>query len=229
MTIIALCASSIRLHSKLVFGAALFGMLLLTDATGATILTLVFAPVLILLHARQKPRWGNRILIATLMSVLGAIMIAAMQPSFIENLMNNERIWNLTGRVQIWESIFGARLAETWLGTGYDASRPVIGEAFGKAYHAHNFYLSIAVELGYVGVFLFVLFFLPWLWHTVRNPTRLGFGFAGYALLINMNGGNALSKAHIVFMLFLPYCWAVTSHWFSGSSDLNRTRRQEVW
>ncbi|WP_170285167.1 O-antigen ligase family protein [Microvirga aerophila] len=221
--LIGLCASDLAKILILILCIGLFWLLILTDATGARFLVLVICPTLLVLHTRYKRQWAHRGAIALLLLIFGVTLAILFDVKALGQF-NDQRLWTLTGRTSLWRQIIDSGLAETWFGTGYDGARPAIQQVFGTAYQVHNFYLAIPVELGYVGVPLFLIFFIPWFVRVVGYPNPITLSFGAYIVVIGINNSGTFSKGHLAFALMLPYCMAtiaplVSSHLSARDKD----------
>ncbi|MGD0381898.1 MAG: O-antigen ligase family protein [Thermoguttaceae bacterium] len=79
-----------------------------------------------------------------------------------------------SGRIIIWEAGFALFQQYPVLGTGSGTALRVIGQALGasRPIAAHNTYLSMSVELGVVGLLLFMSILIVALIYTFKMPFR---------------------------------------------------------
>jgi O-antigen ligase len=119
--------------------------------------------------ACRSKRYGG---IARILTILGVLLTAALligfgfTPSTLFDALGRDT--NLTGRTDFWPYLQEAIADRPWLGYGYDAffGSPVgkdylsyyVVEAGGwTPYHAHNSFLQILLDSGYVGLVAFLL------------------------------------------------------------------------
>jgi O-antigen ligase len=206
---IATVMSDMRLRWKAVALLILLTLLQLTDATGARILFIVTIGVYLNMRAirnRHAALWLALLWLGVL--VAGGLALL-FKGEAIGRLLENERLSSLTGRSQLWSAIWQSGLANTWLGTGFDAARGAIEDVFGVAYQVHNQYLGVLVELGYAGVFLFAAVFLIWAVVVVRSRSIMAWCLALYVVGINMNNASMFTKGSIIFLTILCYVSAL--------------------
>jgi O-antigen ligase len=106
----------------------------------------------------------------------------------------------MTGRSELWYTIWQSGQASTWLGTGFDAARGAIQDIFGIPYQAHNQYLSVLVELGYVWVALFTILFLYWIAIVARSGSVELWSIGLYVAAINVSNASMLTKTWMIFL-----------------------------
>jgi O-antigen ligase len=109
----------------------------------------------------------------------------------------------------LWSAIWESGLANTWFGTGFDAARNAILEVFGIAYQVHNQYLAVMVELGYIGLALFIPLFVIWLTPIIKSGNLVAGCFALYVIGINMDNASMFSKTWLIFLTVFCYVLAL--------------------
>ena len=189
-----------RLSWKLAMLLVLLPLLQLTDSTGARLL--LVATVVFYLHVGALE---NRHAVLRLVVIWLAVVIAIgaallWQPGFLDRLTEDRRLTSMTGRSELWYTIWQSGLASTWLGTGFDAARGAIQDVFGIPYQAHNQYLSVLVELGYVGVALFTILFLYWAAIVARSGSVELWSIGLYVAAINVSNASMLTKTWMIFL-----------------------------
>lgn len=209
---IASIMSGLRLILKLLVLVVLLPLLYLANATGATML--VAAVTLAYLGARTAARLGaGRVVmllpfaVATAGFALATAFALELPP--IQRLAEDDRLWTLTGRTQLWSAIWEAGLASTWFGTGFDAARNAILTVFGIAYQVHNQYLSILVELGYIGLALFIPLLIIWLVPIIKSRSLVTGCFTLYILGINLDNASMFTKTWLIFLTAFCYVFAL--------------------
>jgi O-antigen ligase len=211
---IAAIMSAMRLVPKALALAVLLPLLYLTNATGAILL--VAAVTAAYVGARSVHRTGIARAIILLpfaaMTAYFAVAIAfALELPLTQKIAEDQRIWTLTGRTQLWAAIWQSGLATTWFGTGFDAARNAIMEIFGIAYQVHNQYLAILVELGYLGMALFIPMLIIWLIPIIKSQSLVIGCFALYVLGINMDNASMFTKTWLIFLTVFCYVFALDS------------------
>jgi O-antigen ligase len=204
--ILALCGGTLRLLSKAALGLPLFYLLVLTDSTGALLLTVTLGTALLVTNTRDARSLVVRSLLTLLAILVASMTIVVAHQDMLDRIAANQRLWSMTGRVQLWQAITNAGLADTWLGTGFDASRPAIDSAFGTAFNSHSAYLGVLVDLGYVGLVLFLVFMASFVWRLLRKPGALAWAFGLYCIGVGITN-PLLLKANTLFPLILAYTW----------------------
>jgi O-antigen ligase len=211
---IAAIMSAMRLVPKALALVVLLPLLYLTNATGAILL--VAAVTAAYVGARSVHRTGIARAIILLpfaaMTAYFAVAIAfALELPLTQKIAEDQRIWTLTGRTQLWAAIWQSGLATTWFGTGFDAARNAIMEIFGIAYQVHNQYLAILVELGYLGMALFIPMLIIWLIPIIKSQSLVIGCFALYVLGINMDNASMFTKTWLIFLTVFCYVFALDS------------------
>ena len=185
---------------KLAVLLLLLPLLQLTDSTGARLL--LVATVLFYLHAGAL-RSRHALLRLAVIWLAGAVAVSVVllwQPAFLDRLVEDRRLTSMTGRSELWYTIWQSGLASTWLGTGFDAARGAIQEIFGIPYQTHNQYLSVLVELGYVGVGLFTLVFVYWIVMVARSLSIELWSLGLYVAVINISNASMFTKTWMIFL-----------------------------
>ena len=224
--IVTAVMSSLRVWQKI---AALFlfsPLLILTDATGARVLVAIVLLIYITVQATRFLGLPRLMLLSVpfgIVAVLGVALLFSLEHPVAETMSGDERIWTLTGRTTLWAVIWESGLANTWLGTGFDAARSAILDIFGIAYQVHNQYLSILVELGYVGLFLFVPMFIVWGATVFGSRSLIAWCFAIYIAGINMDNASMLTKTWLIFATV--FCYIISLEQRQRRAATDRFRR----
>jgi O-antigen ligase len=117
----------------------------------------------------------------------------------------------LTGRTHIWEVVLGMPLNSA-IGTGYESFwlGPRLRDVWrlaGGVNHAHNGYIELYLNLGFIGLGLLVMFLLSCYWHICKNlTTSTGLGslrLALWTILLLYNVTEAAFKIQLLFVIFL--------------------------
>jgi len=146
---------------------------------------------------------GVRVYLGLLFGVCAAVM-AVLSLQFVFDVYVNAagRDLTLTDRVQIWQGAWAAICDRPWLGYGYGvfwdrdsglAYSYVRQFLLWDAPHAHNGLLELALNMGLVGVVLFLLSFVTVSWRCARllrqsaePPAHLALLVLGFTLCLNL-------------------------------------------
>lgn len=154
-----------RRHRYLLWGGFSLSILLIL-LTGSKTALLVFLTIIVLLPLYRALRWRDTIVIPIIITVIlvtGSIAVFIMG-NWENILLNLGRDPSLSGRTELWELALEKIAERPWLGYGYQGFWQEGGEAFViwkaegyKPPHAHNGFINITLDLGLVGLFLFLL------------------------------------------------------------------------
>jgi putative inorganic carbon (hco3(-)) transporter len=199
----------------------LYGIFATASRTG--LVALVATPVLALFVPRLAARLGSRILPVYVLGAAALAVIVLVIPSVGESAAErymtlsqyqSEETWS--GRWSLWQGAFELFASHPILGVGagnfgesaMEHSETVVAHSARKdevAGVAHNMFLSVASELGLVGLILFVgvLFFVFTAAVSIAQRSDLGTGII-LGLIVFMLAGMTLSwESHkIVYILF---------------------------
>jgi O-antigen ligase len=196
-----------NIYARLAFVAALYGLLHASDSTGARFSIYALVPIIMLYKAKSQTEWTLKLFAAVALGSL--FMLVIVQWVDIDSLQSlnqqSSRLTTLTGRVQIWNAIFENGLASTALGAGFDAGRYVIEPFVGKAYHAHNIYLNVLVELGMIGFALFMFLVASWLTRLAQAGTLLPIILCAYSLLLGISNPGMLTKLSLMLIFMASF------------------------
>jgi O-antigen ligase len=210
--VIAAIMSVMRLLPKVLALLLLLPLLYLTNATGALLLVAVIGATYLGARAVRSTGVARTIILlpfALMTAYFAAAIAFALELPVTQKIMEDQRIWTLTGRTVLWSAIWESGLASTWFGTGFDAARNAILEIFGIAYQVHNQYLAVLVELGYVGLALFVPVLVIWLVPIAKSRSLVIGCFALYVLGINMDNASMFTKTWLIFLTVFCYVFAL--------------------
>ena len=143
-----------------------FGLcMLLIFLTGSKTALILFLVIVLLLPLYKALRWNTTKiipLVITLVLIGGSLAVLVM--GNWENLLASiGREPTLSGRTTLWEVAIELIAKRPWLGYGYQGfwqeggAAEIIWKAEGyKPPHAHNGFVNMALDLGLVGLFLFL-------------------------------------------------------------------------
>jgi exopolysaccharide production protein ExoQ len=127
----------------------------------------VLVAMLLLLRIFRLRRWGKRALIAGIAGVLilSGVLSVVVDFDTMAGLLGRDA--TLTGRTNIWAMAIESIEAKPLLGYGYNAFWNVAPEAdrisnilHWKVPHAHNGFIDLTLQLGFVGLALFMICYL---------------------------------------------------------------------
>jgi O-antigen ligase len=209
---IATVMAGFRLVLKVIVLMLLMPLLYLTNATGAMLLVAVITATYLGASAVRSSGMARAIILLPLivMTAYFAVAIAvALELPVTQKIIDNQRIWTLSGRTLLWSAVWESGLASTWFGTGFDAARNATLEIFGIAYQIHNQYLAIMIELGYIGLALFILVIVIWIVPVIKSGSLVLGCFALYVLGINMDSASMFTNTCLIFLTVFCYVFAI--------------------
>jgi exopolysaccharide production protein ExoQ len=182
----------------LVLGGLLLLGALLIGANSATAFADALAVLVILLVVRtwRSPRYGGIARVAT----IGGVVLAAMTvlafgltPDTAFSLLG--RAPNLTGRTDFWPYLEHAIADQPWLGYGYNAffrssvfsdymSDYLVQSGGWTPYHAHNSFLQILLDGGFIGLAAFLWLLAVAIWRGIVYIARESSRVAPWPLAI---------------------------------------------
>jgi O-antigen ligase len=134
----------------------------------------------------------------------------------------------LTGRAALWVAVSDAIASRLWLGHGYNAfwlgwegeSATIWSSMQWKPPHAHNGILDLGLELGLLGIALFVIGFVVAAVRSVAviGRTRTAYGvwplaYLAFILMINLAESTILVRNTMSWMLYVVTCmWLARPH-----------------
>jgi O-antigen ligase len=202
ITILLAAMESYSHHKIIWFGLGLSVLLILLSTAKSALVLFLF--LLILMQLFRMLRWNNSIalpIFIIMVLIVGGISIflASNTESIVRFL---GRDITLTGRTGIWAVVISKIMKHLWFGYGYKGfwlgmqgdSADVWYETLGfMSPNSHNGFLDIAVELGLVGLFFFLLTYsknyfraLTWLRLKVTAVGLFPIMFLTYMLLYNI-------------------------------------------
>jgi exopolysaccharide production protein ExoQ len=163
-------------------GAALCAGLLLLSKSRTSLLVaisvLVASPLLHLL--RRRSLLSNALGIAGLAIAAGAVAVIAAHADVALAALGKEA--SLTGRVPLWNFVLDRIWERPWFGYGYQGfwlgwSGPSAGVSdvtgYWYPFHAHNGYLEVLLDLGIVGLLIFLSAWAKGLHGTLKAVERV--------------------------------------------------------
>jgi O-antigen ligase len=153
--------------------AALLGVLVSTRSRGPMLALATAAGVLWLLKVRPTLRVTGVLLTGA--AVSAAIVFASELRGLVEWLASRDTVltnaffrgqtadtvFELNGRLTLWQDLQPVLLDRLTFGYGYQASRAVLLETADWAAYAHNAFLQTALDLGVIGLLVVLWMFAP--------------------------------------------------------------------
>jgi exopolysaccharide production protein ExoQ len=165
--------------------------------------------------------------IAYLLSVAFGLMASSLLYLVISNLDSVTRMLGrdptLTGRVKLWRLAFASFLRQPLFGYGYSGFWNVSSDAlhinrvlYWTVPHAHNGFLDLALELGLVGLFLYLTYYVVLVHRAfdyARNRARLEgmwiFAYLAFAFLYSVTESSTLAANSIFGIMFASVACSV--------------------
>jgi O-antigen ligase len=214
--------------------------ILARDATALLALP-VLAVLCPLFHLARKRSLVRMVAIISAVSAAAAgfLLVAIIEPSKLLLLIGKDS--TLSGRTDIWTMVWQKFLQQPWLGYGYSAfwmgkdgkESAAIWQALKWSVpHSHNGYLDVLVEVGIVGLVLFlvgcVVFFRQALRCARASNTVLGLFpllYLSFTLLTNCSEGTIIKQESLFWVLYAAI-WVLTTRWLelASSRSTQRTR-----
>jgi exopolysaccharide production protein ExoQ len=210
--------------------AAALGFVILSDSKTALVIC-ILSIALTPLHriTEQKKLRGLTIVIAVgLISLIVGFMALNFQVIVVEFLGKDVL---LTGRLPVWVLSIFEGLKRPWLGYGYagfwssDAADVILSNSWAVRdqafrsrtlfFHAHNGFIDLFLQLGYVGVGLFIFSFITF----VIRAIRLSFStqsldyfwmiqFAGIFFITNITEALIIVSPSYLWVLYVAFAYA---------------------
>jgi exopolysaccharide production protein ExoQ len=181
---------------------------------------MIALPLLLVGRIIRIGDFGVLALVPIVMIIAGIALAAAVYNSAaIAAILGKDP--DISGRILVWDFAFRMILEHPWLGYGYEAFW--VGEGSPGAVfwrlshlgvpHAHNGYLQLTLDLGSIGLALFLIALivvavkLAWLLRFRRQPlTAWALGFLGFDLAANLSEtllwvGNELLSILFVYVV----------------------------
>jgi O-antigen ligase len=215
---LVLSKGSRRINPMLWFSMA-SSILLLVRSSSKTSLVNLLIIVLVFLFAhvfRLEFRLrGIIIILMILLSFLAAVCVAQVLPSILMSMGKN---LTFSGRTTLWSSIIQLGGQRLWQGYGYGASWNTWNEATAfvwnvegwEAPNAHNGFLDVFLDLGLIGLIIFVLGFgialIRSISMIIRGRTPEVFWpamFMSYLILANLTETSLLLQNSIFWPLYI--------------------------
>lgn len=191
-------------------------LILLSGSKGALLIFLILVILLPLFKIlRLSNNLSTPLMIIVLLLAASALIILVDSSETLAKFLGRDL--TLTGRTGIWAVVIGKIAQHPWVGYGYKGfwrgmegdSADVWYETFFLAPHAHNGFLDITVELGLIGLSLFLLTYgksclraITWL---KLNPSAIGLlpiTYLMFMFLYNLTENSLTDPNYFIWALY---------------------------
>ena len=231
--------SRLSLKETAGFALILACLVLSMSATGMGILAVVF---ILNLMDYARGRWRLRLIVTYVFAIFAFVLVLGLIVSPAATLGIIGRDLSLTGRVPLWQLAIQAIEAKPILGYGYfafwNANSPTVQYIWDQigwpAEHSHDAYLDVLLQLGVVGLILYIwiigriALMAGWAQRTRGFPeARWVVGFITIILIRNIDEGAPLYPNEFV-MLMTTSLLALESYRLSRQSRASMRRARNL-
>lgn len=234
VTIFSILTFNVRRNRWLpVVGVLLSVMLLLLSRSTSALVNTLF--ILVALSIFQVIRWRSysRLLALTLLAFAAETLVILLL-TYAETFANFlGKDITLTGRTELWQATWEMIQRHPWFGYGYDgfwhgikSPSAYIWRATGwKMNHPHNGFLALWIDLGILGLAIFLMSFLRSFYRSLNllQLTRDATAFLPLSHLVFLIIAN-LTESSLLFSNFMPWVLYVSLS-ASVAKELNRRNR----
>jgi O-antigen ligase len=220
-------------------GFALSCFLLIMSKGTTSLISLVTALLLagIFMIAQRGPLWKGVAIWACIS--IGALVTATVltEKAFVLNLLGKDP--TLTGRSEIWDAVFRQVEQSPWLGFGFAAfwqktSAPaqwVRSQTGWAVPTAHNGWIDLIVQVGWIGAFLFAITFVAACLGAAFRFTRLKDGYLSVLILwiftvLSLSESVILQHNSLGWALFIAALARTTGPLDNAPEDWDRLDRR---
>lgn len=200
----------------LAISASVTMLLLSRSATGVVvcIITLLAIPLYKLVRARIT--LVIPLGIGLCVFVFGLVLVASANSGELLRLLHRGR--DLTGRTELWTAVLYSISKRPWLGYGFSAfwegmkgeSETVLEAVGWSAWYSHDGFLDVLVQVGIVGLVLWVGGYLILWWRAIAfaarstGPAALWLcTYLLFMMIYNVTEGSILSQNGIYWVLYI--------------------------
>jgi len=188
---------------------AMIGYLLSIVDSKTALMCFVFASVVIVCRPLFRRPWMVFSFVVATVAACYVVLIEGVAGEALEAIGRNE---SLTGRTDVWARVLSF-VQSPWLGYGYESfwmgPRLAALQSFGGN-TAHNGYLEIYVNLGYLGLFFLAIVILGGYRHMIAsvkaNPDIGRLKVAFFLIALTYNFSEAAFK--MMMPVWLMFIWA---------------------
>ena len=214
--------ASVFIVSMAVVGA--FALIAKTQSMGAF---LVLAAMVVLLPVCRMIRWkllAGPVAARFLKPLVALPALCLLLPNLGSLFALIGRDSTLTGRAQLWAMSFVSITKSPVLGYGYSAFWNVAPQALQlramlrwNPPHSHNSFIDLTLQLGLVGLFLFVAAYavsirraVAYMRPSLGRESMWPFAYLSFTLLYGITEGGFIAPGAIFWMLFVSAACSVT-------------------
>ena len=196
-------------------GAALCLLALSRSASGPLVLVAMIVVLLVTTLVRLRFTFSIPTLIVASLLVAGTVSVVGTTKANVFRLLRRNS--TLTGRTDVWKGVLHSIAKRPVLGYGYDAfwttvpgeASSVFQEIGWYPSHAHNGFLNVTLELGIVGVSIFLASYTV-LWHRVLRLMRKTtdvipiwlWTYLAFIFFYNLDEGPILAQNNVFWILY---------------------------
>ncbi len=213
-------AGALRLLSWALVGVAA-GLIVLAQSISSLVVLTIMCVLYAVLRARRLSSFDVAMLslIFYVAAVIFVALIAAMGVPALLQMVGRDP--TLTGREGVWDLALDAITAKPILGYGYGAfwvedvgwARFIASEEGWSAAHAHNGLLELALDVGLVGVAVFLAAYVTSVWRAIGRFRQRNDGGATWLLLfliylfcVNVTETGIAQFNDVKWVLFVCAC-----------------------
>ncbi len=216
--------------------ALAMGMLVLSHSAGSLVATVAgFACLPLFLPMRFHGAQRVALALITVTVASAAIYLLTTNLELIPQLLSKDP--TLTGRTELWSLVWNSILQRPWLGYGFDSFwMGLQGESLGiiravgwLVPTAHNGYLDLLLNMGFVGAFFCVPLLVQSIYRalhavaTEHDSARYLPGcFLAFWLVYNLNESALITRSAIPYLLFV--CFNVATAPSRSAASFNPRR-----
>lgn len=217
--------------------ALAMGMLVLSRSSGslvATVAGLACLPLLLPMRFRGAQRVALALITVTVASAATYLLTTNLE--LIPQLLSKDP--TLTGRTELWSLVWNSILQRPWLGYGFDSFwMGLQGESLGiiravgwLVPTAHNGYLDLLLNMGFVGALLCVPLLFQSIYRalhaviTEHDTARYLPGcFLAFWLVYNLNESALITRSAVPYLLFVCFNVATAPSRYAASFTPRRS------
>lgn len=237
-----LVALSVRRYRYLVWAVCgiCVGVIVLTTSKTALI---IFLTLIVLLPFYRALRWSDNLAIPFFITLIliGGSLATWGVASWDNLLFSLGKDPTLSGRTEIWDAVIHKIWERPWFGYGYQGFWLEGGESEFvwrairyKVYHAHNGFLNLTVDLGFVGLFFFsfsILFTyfraIKWVRSTKEPEDLWPIAYVTFLLMYNYTESTIVEPHSLFWILYVSATLSLKRLPMSNLRPVEQEVRQE--
>lgn len=199
-----------KIHTSFFILSSLFILnAIIITATRFTILTVFFVLILLvvsLIRSKSNVRHGLIFSASCLLFLLVRVIDFSPAAGRFDPQVQGNNLADLGGRIPLWRTSIDAFLDSPWLGMGYTGFRQFAEMQAGHAFLPHNFFLTVAVTGGIVGLLLLAIIVYLIVKHTLYFDPKHFFSDSFFILIPLFVISIMLNVHHFKVFWFLLAC-----------------------